>query len=65
MDSVAGNGIATEDDLGSADVIVSVYTGGGMINVMVLLTTLITLFIALYVIKLRIDRNNKGVITWE
>ena len=65
VDSVAGNGIATEDDLGSADVIVSVYTGGGMINVMVLLTTLITLFIALYVIKLRIDRNNKGVITWE
>ena len=65
IDSVAGNGITSEDDFGSADVVISVYTGGGMINVMVLLTTLITLFIALYVIKLRIDRNNKGVITWE
>lgn len=65
IDSVAGNGSTTEDDLGSADVIISVNTGGGVVNLMVLLATLITLFIALYVIKLRIDRNNKGVITWE
>ena len=65
IDSLAGNGVTTEDDLSSADVIISVNTGGGMVNVMVLITTLITLFIALYVIKLRIDRNNKGVITWE
>ena len=65
IDSIAGNGITTEDDLGQADIIISVNTGGGIVNVMLLISTLITLFIVLYIIKVRIDINNKGVITWE
>ena len=64
IDSVAGNGIATEDDMGQADVIISVNTGGGIVNIMLLISTLITLFIVLYIVKVRIDINNKGVITW-
>lgn len=64
-DSKAGNAVASEDDYGTADMIISVNTGGGMVNVMVLLTTLITLFVALWVMKLNVDRKNKGVMTWE
>lgn len=62
IDSVEGNQIEDEDDLSSVDVIIGVQTGGSMINIMIISTTLITLLITLYVIKLHIDKKNKEVI---
>ena len=62
IDSTPGNQAEGEDDLNSIDVIIGVQTGGSMINIMIISTTLITLLITLYVIKLRIDKKNKEVI---
>lgn len=62
IDSIPGNQAQDEDDLSKADVIIGVQTGGSMINLMIISTTLIVLLISLYVIKIQIDRKNKGVI---
>ncbi len=62
IDSVEGNQAEGEDDLSRADVILGIQTGGSMINIMIISTTLITLLIALYVIKVYIDKKNKEVI---
>lgn len=62
IDSTPGNQAQDEDDLSKADVIIGVQTGGSMINLMIISTTLIVLLITLYVIKIQIDRKNKGVI---
>ena len=59
VDSTPGNQAQDEDDLSKADLIIGVQTGGSMINLMI---TLIVLLITLYVIKIQIDRKNKGVI---
>ena len=62
IDSVPGNQAQDEDDLSKADVIIGIQTGGSMINVMIISATLITVLIALYVIKIQIDKGNKEVI---
>lgn len=62
VDSTPGNQAQDEDDLSKADLIIGVQTGGSMINLMIISTTLIVLLITLYVIKIQIDRKNKGVI---
>ncbi|MCI8545846.1 MAG: hypothetical protein HFJ44_01270, partial [Clostridia bacterium] len=62
IDSVEGNHADGEDDMSSADVIIGIKTGGSMINVMIITTTLITVIAILYVVKLRIDSRGKGVI---
>ena len=62
IDSTEGNNAQGEDDMSRADIILGVQTGGSMINVMIISTTLITLLITLYVIKIRIDNKNKEVI---
>ena len=62
VDSTPGNQAQDEDDLSKADLIIGIQTGGSMINLMIISTTLIVLLITLYVIKIQIDRKNKGVI---
>ena len=62
VDSTPNNQAQDEDDLSKADLIIGVQTGGSMINLMIISTTLIVLLITLYVIKIQIDRKNKGVI---
>ena len=62
IDSTEGNQSEGEDDLSRADVILGIQTGGSMINIMIISTTLITLLIALYVIKIYVDKKNKEVI---
>ena len=60
IDSTEGNRAQGEDDMSTADI--GIQTGGSLINVMIISTTLITLLIALYVVKIQIDKRNKGVI---
>lgn len=62
IDSIEGNKAQGEDDMSTADIIIGIQTGGSLINVMIISTTLITLLIALYVIKIQIDKRNKEVI---
>ncbi len=62
IDSTEGNRAQGEDDMSTADMIIGIQTGGSLINVMIISTTLITLLIALYVIKIQIDKKNKEVI---
>ena len=62
IDSTPGNQAEGEDDMSRADIIIGIQTGGSLINVMIISTTLITLLIALYVVKLQIDKRNKEVI---
>ncbi len=62
IDSVENNQADGEDDMSRADVLIGVQTGGNVINVMIISTTLITLLIALYVIKIQVDKRNKEVI---
>ncbi|MCI8290944.1 MAG: DUF11 domain-containing protein [Clostridia bacterium] len=62
IDSTEGNRAQGEDDMSTADIIIGIQTGGSLINVMIISTTLITLLIALYVVKIQIDKRNKGVI---
>ena len=62
IDSTEANGAQGEDDMSRADIIIGVQTGGSLINIMIISTTLITLLITLYVIKLHIDKKNKEVI---
>ena len=62
IDSFAGNGAENEDDMANADVIIGIQTGGNVINVMLISVTLITLLVALYVVKVYNDRKNKEVI---
>ena len=62
IDSTPGNQAQDEDDMSKVDLIIGIQTGGSMINLMIISTTLITVLIALYVIKIQIDRKNKGVI---
>lgn len=59
IDSVEGNRAEGEDDMSSCDMIVGIQTGGGLINIMLISTTLITLLIALYVIKIQVDKRTK------
>ena len=61
IDSTEGNHADGEDDMSSVDVIIGIKTGGSMINVMLITSTLIVLLAALYVIKLRIDNKNGEV----
>lgn len=62
IDSTEGNSAQGEDDISTADIIIGIQTGGSLINVMIISTTLITLLIALYVVKIQIDKRSKGVI---
>lgn len=62
IDSTPGNKAQDEDDMSRADIILGIQTGGSLINVMIISTTLITLLIALYVVKVQIDKKNKEVI---
>ena len=62
IDSTPGNQAQDEDDMSKADLIIGIQTGGSMINLMIISTTLITVLIALYVIKIQIDKRNKEVI---
>jgi len=59
IDSVEGNRAEGEDDMSSSDMIIGIQTGGGLINIMLISTTLITLLIALYVIKIQVDKKTK------
>ena len=61
IDSTPGNQAQDEDDMSKADLIIGIQTGGSMINLMIISTTLITVLIALYVIKIQIDKKNKEV----
>ena len=62
IDSTPGNQAQDEDDMSKVDLIIGIQTGGSMINLMIISTTLITVLIALYVIKIQIDKKNKEVI---
>ncbi len=62
IDSTEGNRAESEDDMSRADIIIGIQTGGSMINIMIISTTLITLLIALYVVKIYVDKKNKEVI---
>lgn len=62
IDSTPGNEDQSEDDMSRADIIIGIQTGGSLINVMIISTTLITLLVALYIIKIQIDKKNKEVI---
>ena len=62
IDSVPGNNKQDEDDMSRADIIIGIQTGGSVVNVMIISTTLITLLVALYAIKIHIDKKNKEVI---
>lgn len=62
IDSTEGNRAQGEDDMSSSDIIIGIQTGGGLINIMIISTTLITLLITLYVIKIQVDKKTKGVI---
>ena len=62
IDSVPGNRAEGEDDISRADIIIGVQTGGSVVNVMIITTTLITLLVALYAIKVYVDKKNKEVI---
>jgi len=62
IDSVEGNKADGEDDMSNANIIIGIQTGGSMINVMLITTTLITLLVVLFVLKQRIDNKNKEVI---
>ncbi len=61
IDSTPGNQAQDEDDMSKVDLIIGIQTGGSMINLMIISTTLITVLIALYVIKIQIDKKNKEV----
>ncbi len=62
VDSTPGNKAQAEDDMSRADIIIGVQTGGSVVNVMIITTTLITLLVALYAIKTFVDKKNKEVI---
>ena len=62
IDSTEGNHADGEDDMSSVDVIIGIKTGKTMINVMLIVTTLITLLVVFYVIKLHSDNKSKEVI---
>ncbi len=62
IDSTEANKVQGEDDMSRADLIIGIQTGGSMINLMIVSTTLITLLITLYVIKIYVDKKNKEVI---
>ena len=62
IDSTTANKAEGEDDMARADIILGIQTGGSVINIMLISATLITLLIALYVIKIHVDRKNKEVI---
>ena len=62
IDSTPGNNVQDEDDMARADIIIGIQTGGSVVNVMIISTTLITLLVALYAIKIHIDKKNKEVI---
>ena len=62
IDSTPGNNVQGEDDLARADIIIGIQTGGSVVNVMIISTTLITLLVALYAIKIYVDKKNKEVI---
>lgn len=62
IDSTPGNEDQSEDDMSRADIIIGIQTGGSVINVMIISTTLITLLVALYIVKIQIDKRNKEVI---
>ena len=65
VDSTPGNKAQAEDDMSRADIIIGVQTGGSVVNVMIITTTLITLLVALYAIKTFVDKKNKEVIVWK
>ena len=62
IDSIPGNGATSEDDIGQADVIISISTGGGLVNTMILITVLINLLLLGYVIKRKIDREREVIL---
>ena len=62
IDSTPGNNSQGEDDMSRADIIIGIQTGGSVVNVMIISTTLITLLVALYAIKTYVDKKNKEVI---
>ena len=62
IDSAVANKAEGEDDMSRVDLIIGIQTGESAINVMIISATLITLLIALYVIKVYADRKNKEVI---
>ena len=50
IDSTPGNSIITEDDMGSADVILSIKTGEIIMTVIIIITTIIILSVGAYII---------------
>lgn len=62
IDSTERNRAEGEDDMSNSDLIIGIQTGGGLINIMLISTTLITLLIALYVIKIQVDKKVKGAL---
>lgn len=62
IDSSPGNSNSTEDDMGQADVIISISTGGGLISASILITVLINLLLIGYVIKRKIDRDREVIL---
>ena len=58
-DSTPGNGAVGEDDMGQADIIISISTGGSLISTMVLITLLLNLLLIGYLIKRKIDKDKE------
>ena len=62
IDSSPGNGATDEDDLGQADVIISISTGGGVVSTMVIITLILNLLLIGYFIIRKIDKEREVVL---
>ena len=51
IDSVPGNGLDNEDDLGTADIVISVETGGTFISGAVFVVFVIVALVGVYIFK--------------
>ena len=61
IDSTPGNGATNEDDLGQADAIISITTGGGVVNIMIIGTVLLNLLLLGFIVKRRVDREREVI----